>query len=204
MPLASPGNRWTGTQLFSNQAFGSALCWTNKTSSAPRSALVFECFGPRARHMVWHTMFMCLQSFPNFIWWNQCAFSGIFAHRSKTVTLGERKCSYLGTALPAFLARIRKKKGCIRPHNSVALAEVWGALTSLCGRRGSSETPVPCPEELQHPAWWEPTESLSCLMAVSSFHPVPTPSRQQLPSLPRTKNPLTGSVRHGFAGANLS
>lgn len=149
-------------------------------------------------------MFMCLQSFPNFIWWTPAAFSGIFAHRSKTVTPRECKCSYLGTALPSFLAQNRKNKGCIQRHGTAALAEVWGALSSLCGCRGCSETPLPCPEQRQHPAQCEPTKTLSCLMATSSFHPIPTASSQQLHAPHRTKNPLRGGVGvgHCSAGAN--
>lgn len=171
-------------------------------SSVPRSGLVFECFGPKAHYMVWHTMFMYLQSFPNFVWWTPAAFSGIFAHRSKTVTLGECKCSYLGTALPSFLAQNRKNKGSIQPHGSAALDEVWGAVSSLCGCRGCSETPLPCPEQRQHPPRCQPTKTLSCLMAASSFCPIPTASSQQLHAPPGTKNPLTGGVGYGSAGAN--
>lgn len=141
----------------------------------------FECFGPRARYMVWHTKFMCLQSFPNFIWWTPAAFSGIFAHRSKTVTLGECKCLYLGTALPSFLAQNRKNEGFIQPHITAALAEVWQALSHLCRNHSCLQTPHPCPEQQQHPAPYEPSKDLSILMVMSFSQPlVQTASLQQL------------------------
>lgn len=50
-------------------------------SNLPRSGLGFECFGPKACYMIWQPMFMCLQSFPDFILWTPTAFSGIFAQR---------------------------------------------------------------------------------------------------------------------------
>lgn len=79
---------------------------------------------------------------------------------------------------------------------------VWGALSSLCGCHGHSETPLPCTEQWQHPGQCESTKILSYLMATSSFSPILTASRQQLHTPPRTKNPLTGDVGHGSAGAN--
>lgn len=144
-------------------------------SISPRSGLVFKCFG--SEHTAWFdTQNLCFQSFPNFLWWTPAAFSGIFAHRSKTVTLGECQCSYLGTALPSFLAQNRKNKALFSPlvlrhllrfeelcHLSVGITAVWRHHVPAQINRNA------------HPH--EPTKALSVLMAMSSSHPiVPTAS----------------------------
>lgn len=134
----------------------------NKNQMCTDLVWFFERFDPKACYVVWHTIFVHLQVFQNLIWWTPAAFSGIFVHRSKTVTLRECKSSYLGTALPSFLAQNSKNKGHVQHYGAAALAEVWGALSSHYRHCGCSETPLPCPEQWQHPAQCEPTKNLSC------------------------------------------
>lgn len=145
---------------------------------------------------------MYLQNFPNLIWWTPAAFSGIFARRSKTVTLGECKCSYLGTALPSFLAQNRKNKGCVQPHGTAALAEVWGALViSLRVSWLLRDTrSLPRAAATPTPMWAHQTPLLP--YGLTFFLPHPNSIQAATPCSPRTKNPLTGSVGHGSAGAN--
>lgn len=160
-------------------------CLEVQKSNLPRSGLGFECFGPKACYMIWHTMFMCLQSSPNFILWTAAAFSGIFAHRSRTVSLGECRCSYLGTPYPSFFAQSRKNKGCIQCCGTTAFAELWEALISVRGLYGCSETPLPCPEQWQHSAWCEPTFPASWLCHLSIMSGQPLDRGSTLPTGPK-------------------
>lgn len=131
-----------------------------------------------AYRIVWHIKFVCFQSSPNILWWTPAAFSVIFAHRSKTVTLGECQCSYLGTALPSFLAQNRKNKALFSHmvllhllrfeelcHLSVGIAAAWRHRI---------------PAQINwNPYSNEPTKALGgpLFMAMSSSHPiVPTAS----------------------------